>query len=1028
MALKLKDNIYTIANWSVFLLAIIVYALTAQQTVMFWDSGEFIASSHKLQATHPPGAPLYTLISRIFLLLFPTSLKAFAASLFSGVCGAFTVFFLFKIIFWAASNTLKDSSKEVKDLKLPIAAAVIGSVSYLFSDSFWTSSTEAEVYTLSTLFMAIAFWAATKWDHYSTNAYAWRWLLLVVFVLGLSVGVHILNFAILFPIAMLICLRRFKLNIKSVAIGLISALVLFLFLNSILVQGTLSLLSIFEMSAVNSMNLPQHYGTILGIIFLLIVSVSGIIYAYNKKKPLMEFALLAFLCFSIGWSTYAMALIRSDAQTPSSNNAEDVLQLRSYLRSDQFGFSNLPLLRGPSFNSPRDGNNEFIDGPAVFGFDEEKGEYILVNTGKNTVPNYIEKSISLFPRMWNTEAINVNGYKQWIDYTGEPTDINVIINGQRQALRLPTMSENLAFFFNYQVGWLNWRYFLWNFVGRQNNYKGTGHPLYGNWQSGLDWFDHGRIGDKSMRPSNLANHPSSNSFYFLPLLLGLLGIYYLYKEGMSELIVLGLFFLAFSIAITIFINQLPIHIQIRERDYIFLGAYFAFSAFIGMGVLGVFKLLPDKVSLPQKALLSFIICLLLVPASMAIQGWDEHDRSNEIGADVMAKHMLDQCEEQSVLIVSGDNITFPLWYLQEVEEYRTDVRVIDYNLLGLEWYNRRLLKKSNTSEALHLKLSRDFYKKQENNTYRFQKLENLKGSVDVDKLLDYIAKEGKEAKIPTSSFRLNLNKKLRNFDLDYNALNLQAQKNIDWELKKDRYSINDIAMFDLLNQNYSDRPIYFSNTGRSAFGMGLESYFLNHGLVNQLIPAKSLSEQFDMMDIESVHNLVMENYDFSFYSDTTELLHPMHEGFVRSIFIKLHIDLAKHLNLTGDTTRSINVLNHAIESFPNEKISFDYQSIELAKLYLRNGNIVAWRTIIDQTMQNLIETVSWLISFNPQHPIIAYKQTYRLSNSLTLIMNDIALLDPGYERKFVPDMDRLNFAFSDWMNGDPLLMKAQSIQ
>jgi len=1006
----------------VFAISFIVYVLTAQQSVMFWDSGEFISSSIKLQATHPPGAPLYTLISRLFIALFPTHLIAFGASIFSALCGSLTVFFLFHLIIWFAKKIMQNEQlAENQNKWILLFSALIGSLSYAFCDSFWVSSTEAEVYTLSTLFMALAFWSITKWDEETNPNSQYRWFILLAFLLGLSIGVHILNLAILFPLSMFIALKKYKLHWKTIAAAFAIALASFFILNGLFVQGVLKFLIWMELTAINSWAWSQHSGTLLGIFMFLSFLSFGIYWARSKKKKIYELVFFGLMVYCLGWSSYTMAVLRSDAKTPTSNNAEDIISLLNYIQSDQFGFSDLPLFKGPSFNSPRDGNQEYIDGEPTYAYKEKSNRYAIVNDGKKSVPNYVDESLMLFPRMWNNQQANVSGYQRWIDYNGKESNINVIVNGQRQGLRLPTMGENLAFFFNYQLGWLNFRYFMWNFVGRQNDIKGTGNPMHGNWQSGISFIDSGRIGSPDLRPDFMQNNPSSNHYYFLPLLLGLIGIFFLYKYGKSELIVSAIFFLAFGVAITIFINQLPIHIEIRERDYIFLGAYYAFCIWIGLGVLGLFHLLKLKMENNQKAIAISALCFIAVPLLMVGKGWDDHDRSEDMMAKNIATQILDQCDENSILIVSGDNITFPIWYMQEVENYRTDIRVIDYNLLGLEWYNRRLEYKLNEASALQLNIPRSFYEKEVNTPFPLKQSDKLKSHVEVGKFLDFISSTKNKKEFPTTLFKLDVDLSAESLkDIKAEEYDAQFVKQIRWELRKNSYTVNDIVMMDLLHQNNFDKAVYFSNSGFSEFGMGLENYFLNKGMVNQLLPIETTNENNSLIDSDVINELLMQEFQLMHNPD---FLNSMNESFYKSMYRQLFFDLAEYYTNNNDFEQSNAVLDKWMELMPNDRIPYDFYYSKFAKLYHRNGRIEDWRNIIRIVMTNTMSQVKWLTSFVPQHQIISYSKTFEISNQLTILMNEIYNTDQEFTKEFEAEMQILNQQFHEWVNSDDLLFK-----
>ncbi len=1004
-----------IAGWLVFGIAFIVYALTAQRFVMFWDSGEFTASMYKLQATHPPGAPLYTLMGRLFTLFFPAGTIAYAAALFSALFGAFTVWFLYHALVWLAQKITATLPVQGKEADLAVlASAIVGSLSLTFTDSFWVSSTEAEVYTLSTFFMAAVFWAATRWERQFGQAGNDRWLLLMVYLLGLSMGVHILNLAILFPVAMLICLKKFGFSFKSVGIALGAALVLFVLFNSILVKGFVGVLIRLEILAVNSFGWSQHSGALLGIVLFFVLIAIILFWARLKGKFLLERLVNGLLLFTIGWSTYAMAVIRTDADTPASNNAYNVLRLLDYLRSEQFGFSSQALFYGPTFNSPRDGDKEYVNADPVLVYDEEEARYVVTNDGILKKPNYHKESMVFFPRMYSFEPIDVNGYKQWIEFKGKQIPVEIMVNGTRQNVVIPTKGENFSFFSTYQLGWLNFRYFMWNYAGRQNDIKGIGIPSAGNWVSGLPLMDKSRIGPSYNIPEYYKTHGGLNTFYFLPLLLGLLGLFFLFKTAKPELLVTGLFFLAFGVAITIFINQRPIHILIRERDYIFLGSYYIFSLWIGVGVLALFYWLPKELTASRKLALAGAIGLF-IPMLMAFKGWDDHDRSKDDVAYKLAKNTLDQCAPNSILVTLGDNIVFPLWYMQEVEGYRTDVRILEYSLLNLHWYIERLQTAVNQSAAVKLGLPKEFYQKGYEATFPLQKNPKIKSYADLNKVLQYIASLKEDRYIPTG---------LLSLAADTSAINVSSGvepvARINWQFNKQTYGLADIVLLDLLTQNYPERPVYFTSPQ-----LGLDRYLQDKGLVKQLLPLAPTTEDpgAELVDTEAMHQLLMEDMHFKVYRDTNRFVQGINTVFAYNVYRPAFVKLASVYERRGMLVKSLEVLNRAQEHFPNKNVPYKREMFEMAKLYHKADYIDEWRRISRLVMRNLMEELRWYTSFTPQHELITYTYATKLGEQLSSIMTDIGNRDKILVREIEPELNKLRAQYDNWVFSNPVMSR-----
>lgn len=1008
-----------VAGWAIFGIAFLVYALTAQRSVMFWDSGEFLASIYKLQATHPPGAPLYSMLGRIFILFFPVSSIAYAGSLFSALCGAFTIWFLYHAIIWlvqklASSVELEGSSTDLAIL----ASGIVGSLALAFSDSFWVSCTEAEVYTLSTFFMAAAFWCVTKWESEGEDN---KWLVLIAYLLGLSIGVHILNLAILFPIAMIIALKKFDLNWKAVGIGMGSALVLFFAVNSGLVQGFLKLAIRLEISAVNSWGLGRHSGFFILFGLLAVLFAGGIYWARVNKKALVETILFGVVVFTVGWSSYTMAVIRTGEHTPTSNDAADALRLLNYLQSDQFAFSDRPLIYGPTFNSVQNVDNPWSDMEPILVYDKKAGKYIVSNDGKLRQPNYDNATKAVFPRMYSSSPLNVQGYKQWVDFMGRTV---TTANGGK--VEVPTLGDNLAFFFKYQLGWLNLRYLMWNFAGRQNDIKGIGTPEGGNWESGIRVLDKGRVGASIVTPEYQKENASKNNYYLLPLLLGLAGLIFLYLYGKKELLVTGLFFLAFGVAITIFINQLPIHILVRERDYIFLGAFYTFCMWIGMGVFGLFYWLGELLPEQTKAYVVSGACLLLVPGLMAFKGWDDHNRSHDHLARTTSKNMLDQCAPNSILIVSGDNITFPLWYMQEVEGYRTDVRVLDYNLLNLDWYIERAKKKIYESAPIKISLPVEFCQHGRTTVYPLRKNENVNAYAPVDKVIEFLEKTEIGRHLPTDLFSLAVDTAaLKQRGVDFTEYNAVMVPQVSWQLTKQLYTLQDIAVMDILLQNNFERPVYFSNTGGNQFYIGLEKYFLNKGLIYEFLPImpKSGKAWSKLVDIAAADKLIKEGLDLEMFADTTQFVSSTNAEFVKNVYRPIFHNLAFAYGEIGRFDECVKVLDLAQGLFPDKNVPYGEVMYKMGVSYYHAGEKEEFRRVMRIVMRNMMDEMNWFTSFNPKHDLITYTEASKLGVKLAEIMTEVGKLDAGLVNEFEPQLNELQAQYTDWMYENRVISK-----
>ena len=790
----------TITGWIVFTIATIVYLMTMESTASLWDCGEYITAAYKLEVGHPPGAPLFMVLGRLFsFFAAPESVALWINSL-SAISSSLTILFMF----WSVTLLLKKlvvnqkGTLEQQDGYMVVAAAAIAALAYTFSDSFWFSAVEGEVYAMASLFTAVIFWAALKWDEEMNTADALeaspnRWILIIFFMLGLAVGVHLLGILVVPAIGYLIYFNVSKkvTPLWIVLTGVISVFALG-FIQEGIIPGSIALASIFEVTFVNSIGLPFFSGTIFFFVILISGCVFAIRFSHKNNKPIFYNAIMGITVLLIGYGSFAVIVIRSSANTPlDENDPENLVTLHSYLKREQYGSN--PILIGQYWNSLRlnetmdengqprltskdgwgdlspyylrrfvvqEGENDikaFVkesDAKAWMG--NNKGAYTITekyyesnsSIRKGAEPKYAQTT--LFPRMYADSPQHINGYKEWSGY--DPADGGADELG-RDGLRLPTMGENLTYFFRYQVNWMYLRYLLWNFSGRQNDIQGHGDNLRGNWISGVDWVDSPHVGPADAQPYYTAENPAHNRFFLIPLAFILLGIFYHYYRAPKDAFVLTLAFLFTGLAIVVYLNQKPL--EPRERDYAYAGSFYFFAMWLAFGVYSLYDF---TTSLSKEVIyklayfiggglllcliagygrlwiaVSFIIALLLgivyllskqkssgpsttiiitligliAPTLMGVQGWDDHDRSGKTSARDLAYNYLNSCKENGILFTNGDNDTFPLWYLQEVEGKRTDVRVCNLSLMGTDWYTNQMKLKAYESEPLPIKYRED---------------------------------------------------------------------------------------------------------------------------------------------------------------------------------------------------------------------------------------------------------------------------------------------------------------------------------
>ncbi len=712
-----KYRLYNLVlGWGVFVVSLIVYLLTMEPTASFWDCGEFIATAYKMEVGHPPGAPFFMILGRFFTLFAGGDVTKVAVTMnvLSAMSSAFTILFLF----WTLTHLVKKFFN-AEEYNSPAAmltifgSALVGSLAYTFSDSFWFSAVEAEVYSTSSLFTAVVFWAILKWENIADEPGANRWIIFIAYLMGLSIGVHLLNLLAIPALILVYYFRKFTPTAKGIVGAMAVSVGILGVINYMLIPGLTAIATKFELIFVNGMNLPFNTGTIIYVILLFGGIVFGIYYTHNKGKVMWNTILVSLFVIVIGYSSYAIIVIRSSANTPlDESNPDTVFSLLDYLNREQYGDN--PLVYGAFFNSRPTG---IEDGKPSYYKGED--EYYPVN--KNREYKYDSDAKGFFPRMWSTQARHANEYMYWgkID-EGKLYDVrrdeqgNPIPNqmggysyDRSKPIGIPTFGENLRFFFRYQVGYMYLRYFMWNFAGRQNDIQGHGELTKGNWISGIKFIDQARLGPQRSLPASIVDNKAHNRYYMLPLLLGLIGAYFHYKKHNKDFWVVSLLFVLTGLAILVYLNQYPI--QPRERDYAYAGSFYAFAIWIGLGVAALIEWASKRARSVAITLGVVLISLLLVPGIMARENWDDHDRSHRYTAPAFARNFLNSCLPGGIMFTNGDNDTFPLWYIQEVEGVRTDVRIVNLSYLTADWYIEQMKQRFYDSESLPISWTKDDY-------------------------------------------------------------------------------------------------------------------------------------------------------------------------------------------------------------------------------------------------------------------------------------------------------------------------------
>ena len=877
------NKINNLVGWIVTFIACSVYIMTAEAGGSLWDCGEFVSSCFKLQVPHPPGAPLFVLIGRIFIVAFGDNplTAAKAVNVMSALSSGFTILFLFWTITHFARKIVQKGSEQLSGNQVfsIMAAGVIGALAYTFSDSFWYSAVEGEVYALSSFFTALVFWMMLKWEHNADQPGADKWIVLIFFTMGLSIGVHLLNLLTIPAIVMIYYYKRYKTSNWGIFIAFLIGCAITGITQTVLIQYTIKTAGAFDIFFVNTLDLPFFSGftvyfillsalIYLGIrisgaknittfqfgtwfallclailypfiakgsggssIFKLIIVLGAAIAAANYGLPALKrnpyFLRLSLWCFAfvlIGYSTYLTTMIRS-AANPAVDmyNVDNPMSLEGYLGREQYG--DFPLIYGQVFTARpieyEQGENKYVKG----------AEKYLVS-GKDQKPVYAPEDKMLFPRVWDAsnEQGHADFYKRWLN----------LDEGEK-----PTMGNNISWALSYQIGWMYLRYFGWNFIGKQNDIQGFGNPANGNTISGIKPIDNAILGNQDKLPDTIKSNKANNTLFALPFLLGILGILYQYKKDKKGSFVSFLLFFFTGLAIVFYLNQAGN--QPRERDYAYVGSFYAFAIWIGLGVLQLKDWLKKITSDSISNIAAGLVCLLAVPVLMASQEWDDHDRSKKQLARDLAKSYLESCAPNAILFTFGDNDTYPLWYAQEVEGIRKDIRVINYSLLGIDWYINQLRYKVNQSAPIDVIWSPEQIEGGKRDYIRYFERPGLSDGnryIDLYNLMhDFIGSEDPEMQLQMQdgsmmnyypvkkvSVPVDTNLVRKNGTVEPNDI---VTNEIRFDIPKDILMKNDLAVLNIIAANKWQRPIYFT----SSFGeLGFGQYLRAEGQCHRLVP------------------------------------------------------------------------------------------------------------------------------------------------------------------------------------------------
>jgi hypothetical protein len=956
-----------LTGWLLFVFSAIVYLLTVEPTVSFWDCGEFILSAFKLQVGHPPGAPLFLMVGRIATLFAggDTSKAALMINILSALCSAFAIMFLFWTITHLVRKVfVKGNTLEAKQIPAIIGSGILGALAYTFSDTFWFSAVEGELYAVSSLVTALVFWGMLKWEEEAEKEYAGRWIILIAYIMGLGLGIHRLNLLVIPVLVFVFYFKKYTVSVKGVIKAFLFAVILLWLMVFVLMPGVPKVAGWFELLFVNIFGLPYNSGLLFFMLLVFGTLAYFINYSLKRRRIILNYILTSLTVIMIGYSSYAMIMIRSSARPPmNQNDPSDVFALSYYINMEQYGSS--PKFYGQYYSAP------VVDVKNVIsGYNKVNGKYKPYYRPEYT---YSKKFETIFPRMYSPDPDHESAYKYW----GKVVGRKYTVGSGKETIVCPTFGENLRYFFRYQIGFMYLRYFMWNFAGRQNDIQGNGNPIHGNWISGLNFIDEARLGKMDNLPDDLNNNPGHNKYYFLPLLIGLAGMFWQYKADKKSFWLIMAFFIMTGLAIIFYLNQYPN--QPRERDYAYAGSFYAFAIWIGIGFMYVYEKLHKYLGEKGSAAVTLVALLTAAPLLMALQNWDDHDRSDRYTARDIGANYLKSCAPNSVLFTYGDNDSFPVWYVQDVEEVRTDVRVANLSYIQAGWYIEMMRQKAFESDPLPLSLGRDKYMEGVRNQLPVNNRVNK--PVDLKEVVQFAAMDDKKYMIDLSGRGDYLNYLPTNkFIIDVDSATVLANGTVKeyfkdrllspiiWEYTETDAFKGDLAIMDLLSTNRWERPIYYSTTVPSDQYKGLEKFFIQEGLAYRVAPVRTdPAEQgeFGMIDPVVMYDNFMNKFSWGNAEDPSVYLDENNRRMF-SNFRRIFGILAKEMLVRGDTTKAIAAVHRGLELVPADKMPNDFFTIGLAEVLIMAGNIEESEKLLGEVIDYSKKYLDYVISIEPE--------------------------------------------------------------
>ncbi len=951
------NKINNYAGWFTFAVSFIVYALTVEPTASFWDCGEFIAVSYKLQVPHPPGAPFYLLIGRMFSFFAfgDVTQVAYWINMASVISSAFTILFLYWTIVLLGRKLLKIKLGEETEQQAftLIGAGLIGALAYTFSDSFWFSAVEAEVYAMSSFFTAFVFWAILKWELIEDESKANRWLILIAYMVGLSIGVHLLNLVTLPALAIIVYFKLRKDNIKKEGIWItlgISAVIIVGIMSGV-ITGLPIIAGSIEIFFVNSLGMPFGSGIIVFAFVFVGGIVYGIIYSVKKNLVLLNTALLCFSFLLIGYSSYTIVIVRSNYNPLiDENNPENIISFVSYLKREQYGSRS--LFKGPYFDAEVESQER---GAPIYVKGEDKYEI----SDYKIKTKYNPKQTTLLPRMYSSQGNHPDLYRQWA--------------GLRPG-QSPTFTDNIKFLFSYQMGHMYFRYFMWNFFGRESDIEGAGYM--GVWEN------------SDNVPETIKKNKGRNNYFAIPFILGLLGLIFQANKDKQGFLVVGLLFLCTGAALVLYINSPPV--EPRERDYIYVGSFYAFAIWIGFSVISMVEFLKKYGFGSHKLAPAAVTGLcLLAPVVMAIQGWDDHDRSNRYFSVDSARNYLNGCADDAVLFTGGDNDTFPLWYVQEVEGEGIDKRVVVLSYFNTDWYIDQLKRKAYESEPIPFSFEREHYKQGTNDYLPYVENKNIK-ELPLELFLGLLRKHNKSLQVETTmkGYLNIIPHRTITMQVDTTAVKKLGiipedklpflTSEMRFQLKGSALEKKDLMLLDFIVTNKWKRPIYFNSTSLQGINIDLRKYVIQEGNVFRLLPIENPNPYKEFINTDLMYENVTKKFAWR------ELNNPdvyYTDDYRKSVFshrASLNT-LADALLVEGKTEKAREIIEKSLEWMPDDCFFYDYTSSETVRLLYELGEKEKAKEMAILCVDRSFEMLKYLTKKGSGRP------SYEIQTSLSML-------------------------------------------